>query len=963
MKNNMKRITAALLLLAMFIPLLPLKADAQVPENESLKLLTDSYISGSGSFTLRETARLFVVSDAEPTDELLRTAELVNSEFAAAGLPSGTPLPLVWGDSRWTLPGDIVLELVSGIAADGYRLTITSDRLTVSAGDVDGLLNGAFMAIRHFQVYRGLEIPACTVRDEPDTKERTLMLDCARKYWSVKWIKNLIRQMSWMGYNTLELHMTEDQGMHMNIWSEGNDCNGNDFSWLCGYKAASWAASAPDPNGNNNYSAAEIREIVALAQAYHIEVIPSMDVPGHCDYMNNKYAAKVDSDSSFTFHYGGKTYTADGIVENGVCTPYDTEAYPNAKFESIRSNSTAKTVDVTNPVGRAFTLAVLQAYAHFFRELGCTKFNFGCDEVVLDAEVNDVVVADRWDAYAIAHIPGGSNNYDTIYDFNNEVTQLLLSEDYTGVRAFNEVLYNTSATVTLDPNIEICYWKEPDSGFHSVSEYLNDGRTVYNCCQNYCYYVLRNSTASNGGDARDKNCLAWSFTHSTEERIFSGCGGDCKNKGYYWSPCYSDTGWNPSKLSCISNTSEYYYDKEQLGGGYFLIWGDWAGWNTEEQVWNGTDSDGTYNLIDRMWSNTIKMWNWDVDSTSSSSGLSYDSYWPLRNLYRSYPGYTSPSADPSIPAASTLQKAVDFTALQAQIAQEPALPKDEYTTESYAAYETALASAQSVCDDFTATQIQVDEALAALTAAYNGLKVLAARVIYKTMVGTNVETIDETEVDSGEVAMELRAQRGYRFLRIEGNATFQPLYSGAEGGALRGTVSKAEPIVIWYENLPQLEVLERLLSADDAALAEANADYAAQKQLAQDFYNSVKDAPGEKTTQAAVDGHVNSLIAARSRAVLTASRTEILDIRKTTDYVAAGKSAVLIVTTSPDVSSVTVAGVTLDECQGKLSVTDSGKQVKLWYLSFGMTTAGTETYTVTAVGSTTVTETIEIICK
>ena len=957
MKNNMKRITVALLMLAMFIPLLPLKADAQVPENESLKLLTDSYISGSGSFTLRETARLFVVSDGEPTGELLQTARLINSEFAAAGLPSGTPLPLVWGDSRWALPGDIVLELVSGIAADGYRLTITSDRLTVSAGDVDGLLNGAFMAMRHFRVYGGKEIPACTVKDEPDTKERTLMLDCARKYWSVKWIKNLIRQMSWMGYNALELHMTEDQGMHMNIWSEGNDCNGNNFSWLCGYKVAYWAADAPDPNGNNNYSAAEIREIVALAQEYHIEVIPSMDVPGHCDYMNTKYANKVASDSSFTFNYGGKTYTADGIVENGVCTPYDTTAYPNAKFNSIRNNSTVQTVDVTNPVGRAFSLAVLQAYAHFFRTLGCTKFNFGCDEVVLDAKVNDVIVDDRWDAYAVSHVSGTYSNYDTIYDYNNEVNRMLLAEGYTGVRAFNEVLYNKNATVSLDSNIGICYWKEPDSNFYSVSKYLNDGRTVYNCANSYTYYVLRYNASQ--GDARSPSCLQWGFHHSTEDRIYSGCGGTCKCQGVNWNPCYSSSGWNPSKLSCVSNSSEYYYSGSQLGGGYFLIWGDWAGWSTEAQVWEGIDAGGTYNLIDRMWSNTVKMWNWDIEKS-----LSYNSnYRTLRNLYRLYPGYTSPSADPSIPAASTLQKAVDFTALQAQIAQEPALPKDEYTPESYAAYQTALTSAQSVCNNVYATQSQVDKALAALAEAYNSLKALAARVIYKTMVGANEEIIEETEVDGGEVAMELRARRGYRFLRLEGNATFQPLYSGAEGGVLRGNISIAEPIVIWYENLPQLDILERLLSADDAALAEANADYAAQKQSAQDFYNSVKDAAGEKTTQAAVDGYVNSLIAARSRAVLTASRTEILDIRKTTDYVAAGKSAVLIVTTSPDVSSVTVAGVTLDECQGKLSVTDSGKQVKLWYLSFGMTTAGTETYTVTAVGSTTVTKTIEIICK
>lgn len=933
MKNNMKRITVALLMLAMFIPLLPLKADAQVSENESLKLLTDSYISGSGSFTLRETARLFVVSDAEPTGELLQTARLINSEFAAAGLPSGTPLPLVWGDSRWALPGDIVLELVSGIAADGYRLTITSDRLTVSASDVDGLLNGAFMAMRHFRVYGGKEIPACTVKDEPDTKERTLMLDCARKYWSVEWIKNLIRQMSWMGYNALELHMTEDQGVHMNIWrdSEGNvvpDCNGNDFGWLPGYKEAKWASNAgngqdvtsgvQDPNGNKNYNRDELIDILNCAKEYHIEVIPGVDVPGHCDYFIYQWD-NSGACNSFTYNYKGTTYSnrpSAIYVSNSALYPNDT----------IKSYGT---LDVSNEYTKKMSLALIDAYADFFKTYGnSTKINIGCDEI-------------RGCGTGTGYL-----SYDAFVSYVNELCAAMKAKGYS-VRAFNDFLYGSEAK--LDKDLEICYWQTSDNA--SVAAYIADGRTVYNCCLNYCYYVLRYNKSQ--GDARSPSCTWWGFHHSTENRIFEGCGESCNISG-----CKS-SGWDPSKLCEITDSTQYTYNGNLLGGGYFLIWGDWAGWSTEAQVWEGIDAGGTYNLIDRMWSNTVKMWNWDIEKS-----LSYNSnYRTLRNLYRLYPGYTSPSADPSIPAASTLQKAVNFTALQAQIAQKPKLSKDEYTPESYAAYETALTSAQSVCNNVYATQSQVDEALAALAEAYNSLKALAARVIYKTMVGANEEIIEETEVDGGEVAMELRARRGYRFLRLEGNATFQPLYSGAEGGALRGTVSKAEPIVIWYENLPQLEVLERLLSADDADLAKANADYAAQKQLAQDFYNSVKDAPGEKTTQAAVDGYVNSLIAARSRAVLTASRTEILDIRKTTDYVAAGKSAVLIVTTSPDVSSVTVAGVTLDECQGKLSVTDSGKQVKLWYLSFGMTTAGTETYTVTAVGSTTVTETIEIICK
>lgn len=944
MKAPMKRLTAALLLLALLLPLTPLKADARMSENTSLKLLTDSYESESGFFTLTDTARLFVVSDAEPDGELLRTAELINSEFAAAGLPTAQPLSLVWGDSRWALPGDIVLELTDGLAADGYRLTVTSDRLTVSAGDTGGLLNGAFMAIRHFLVYGGTQIPACTVRDEPDTKERTVMLDCARKYWSVEWIKNLIRQMSWMGYNALELHMTEDQGIRANIWRDANgntvpDCNGNDFGWLPGYKETKWASdsgngqvtgvSVQDPNADRGYNRDELIDILSCAKEYHIEVIPAVDVPGHCDYFIYQWDNSGAS-ADFTYSYRGTTYSdrPSAIYVSDSCL------YPNDSYKSYG------TLDISDEYTRNMSLALIDAYADFFRTYGgSTKINIGCDEI------------------------RGSLDYSVFVSYVNEVCAAMKEKGYS-VRAFNDYLYRSPDA--LDSELEICYWKTTsykDANRETVtvpvSAYIADGRTVYNCVNSYSYYVLRCNASQ--GDARSPDCLQWGFHHGTEDRIFSGCGGTCACQGVSWNPCHSSTGWNPSKLSCVSDSNEYYYDGAQLGGGYFLIWGDWAGWNTEAQVWEGIDADGTYNLIDRMWSNAVKMWNWDIEQS-----MDYDpDYRVLRDLYRLYPGYTSPSADPSIPAAASARKAVDFTALQAQLAREPALSESEYTPESYAAYQAALARAQSVCDDITATQSQVDEALAALTEAFDGLRVSAARVIFKTMVGTNEETIEETEVDSGEIAMELRARRGYRFLRVEGDAAFQPLYSGAEGGALRGTVSGDAPIVVWYENLPQLEVLERLLAADDAALTEANADYAAQKQLAQDFYDSVRDAPGEKTTQAVVDDCVNSLIAARSRAVLAAPQTGILSIKKTTDYVAAGKSAVLIVTTTPDVSSVSVEGVTLDECRGKLSVTDSGEQVKLWYLSFVMAAAGAAPYTctVTAVGGTAVTEAVDILCR
>lgn len=964
MKDMIKRMTALLLLVALLVTVLPLRADAADSTDTALTKLTDEYNPGTGSFTLSEQSRIFLVSDAAtgaPAD-WKQTAELISSEFNTQFKSTGFPLPLVYGSANRVRTGDIILvvgsDSASTLAAEGYTLSITTDNCTVTAKDVDGLLYGAFMLLRHFSVYGGTTIPACTVKDEPDTKERTLMLDCARKYWSVEWIENLIRQMAWMGYNTLELHMTEDQGMHMNIWSEEPDCNGNDFSWLCGYEAASWAAAYSDKNGGNNYSAAQITEIVNLAHEYHIDVIPSMDVPGHCDYMNNKYTAKVASDSSFTFNYAEKTYTSSGIRDsNGVITPYDTTAYPNAKFTSINNNSTKKTVDVTNPVARAFSLAVLQGYAVFFANLGCKKFNFGCDEVVLDVGG----VNDGWATYAKAHVTNGSNNYDTLYDYNNEVNQMLLAAGYQGVRAFNEVLFNNTASVSLDSNIEICYWEDPKAAFGSVSSYVNNNRTLFNCNVNYCYYVLRYSTATDGsgGDARDPSTTNWGFHHSTESSIYNG--------------------WNPTRMYPYTASSPT-VNGESLGGGYFLIWGDWAGWNSEVQVWNGLAGDddrskmddtgpsataagnegGTYNLIDRMWSNSVKMWNWDIDSS-----LSYNSYWPLRNKYRLYPGFIGPTTAPSMESGSTLTEAPDFPALKNALDRKPALSQSEYSADSYSAWQAAWNSAKLVYDNHLSTSAEVQKATTDLNTAFNGLETPPATITLVTTIGGKEKTIETIEVNSGTVARVICTPPGYCFSYVEGSVTACKLFSGASAIILTGTVTPATPAKVYYKNTPDLSLLKRLLDA--AANAPEGSAYASAVAAAQEFYNSCSTDPAASVTQAEIDKKVTALLVARTQASFADASvtTEIISVRSTSDYVAKGKSAVLIVTTSADVTKLEITDpqVTLAEYVAQESTMANGDVVKVWYLRFPMDSDGTYSYTLTATGNRTDTASVQLICK
>lgn len=70
----------------------------------------------------------------------------------------------------------------------------------------------------------------------------------------------------------------------------------------------------------------------------------------------------------------------------------------------------------------------------------------------------------------------------------------------------------------------------------------------------------------------------------------------------------------------------------------------------------------------------------------------------------------------------TLADAPDTAALEAVIAEAEKLDSKDYTGESFADVEEALAAARKVLDDTTATQAEVDAAAAALRSAIDGLK-------------------------------------------------------------------------------------------------------------------------------------------------------------------------------------------------------------------------------------------------
>lgn len=523
-----------------------------------------------------------IIASADENERVCETVELAIEMFNSSGVLKGKTVSLA-DVSGGKHTGDIILIENGDIPDEEYRRIITGSNVYVyynPAGGCRGLLYGLQDILKLCISSADGQLKCGESNFSPETKERVLMLDCARKCWSVGWIKNLITEMSWMGFNTLELHLTEDQGIRANIWRDKNgkpvpDCNGNDFSALCGGTIVSWNEDYHEDTGAE-YSRDDIIEIIKWAERLHIDIIPSVDFPGHSKNLVIRCEEEVKN--GFEFNYNGQKYSAS----------------PDEKISAEGSKS--NTIDVSSDFARNLSYAVMQAYAAFFKEYGCDRFDIASDEVSVDD--------DSWAEYAEAN--GGSTMFDGYVIYVNSLCDILKDMGYT-VRANNDFLYSEKSNIPIDKELQICYWKPTDSYYGSAEYLVSEGRTVFNCVESYCYYVLRQSKS--GYDARSPKCGWWDFHHSTAKRVFSGCGGQCG-----FSSCNEPGGWNPSKMWAFDSDNKTKVTDGCLGGGYMYIWGDWAGWDTEENLFYRQDELG---LVGRMWAISSKMLDWDADKAMS----------------------------------------------------------------------------------------------------------------------------------------------------------------------------------------------------------------------------------------------------------------------------------------------------------------------------------------------------------
>lgn len=593
-----------------------------------------------------------------------------------------TAMGIAYGDAEKAGGKDIVLLLDStlGIAQEGYEINNESGQLHIKASDADGLFYGCRYLIKALRCGDNAKMPLNNVTSAPDYPERALSLDCGRKYYSPEWIKDMIREMSWSNMNAIYFHFSEEMGFRL---------ESKTYPWLAGGDATLCVGGSNNGVADDNkkyIKQDEMREIAKVAKLYHVEIIPALDSPGHMNYAVKKYNEYKGYDKAADYNKDNGTYGIGNYFKyNG-----ETTLVKGSKLKDVTETvqtTYARGIDISNAEAVEFAKNLYSEYAKFFKELGCTKFDIGGDEllgfgsaIVSTSSVTRWQQLDHWKEYAIKKT-GNSNAvaYDAFMLYMNDIYELVKSYGYTSVRMWNDDALREddtgwSGVVQLDKNIEIQYWTPTaNNSKNNVWTYLTAGYKVYNFLSSYNYYVLGDNNRGGNTDG---------YMGMKPQRIYEN--------------------WAPNVFTPYNGTgSDTAISNKNVLGSAFCIWCDSPGTESETDVKNG--------VLPLLRMNGIKAW--DADANKSKT---YEYIQTLLTACGDLPKITDVQAP-------EIYQYPDVSELEALIAEAATLDTAPYTADSVAAYKSAVEAGEGVLTMAKPTAADVSGAVDKIKTAKAGL--------------------------------------------------------------------------------------------------------------------------------------------------------------------------------------------------------------------------------------------------
>ena len=257
-----------------------------------------------------------------------------------------------------------------------YKLFITKESVSIVGVDASGVFNALQSLASLYTLHKSI-LPVVEIEDEPHYAFRGMLVDVARNFHSKAFILSLLDQMAAYKLNKLHLHLGDDEGWRLEIPSLPElteisskrcfpkDNKGQEQNCLLPQLGAGVDSES---SVNGFYSVSDYQEILKAATARHIQVIPSLDMPGHSRAAMKAMTARYNKYQALEDEAKAKQFLLDDFN--------DTTQYSSVQFYNDN------TINVCLESSYAFVLEVMTQVKQIHADAGqpLTRYHIGADE-------------------------------------------------------------------------------------------------------------------------------------------------------------------------------------------------------------------------------------------------------------------------------------------------------------------------------------------------------------------------------------------------------------------------------------------------------------------------------------------------------------------------------------------------------------------------------------------------------
>ena len=181
--------------------------------------------------------------------------------------------------------------LLTRLGIEGYLLEINPKGISIQSTTLHGVFYGIqslLQLILSSKRENTVHLPLLSIEDYPRFAWRGFMLDVGRHYHPVETIKKLLQIMAILKMNRFHWHFNDDQGWRIEIQeypkltaigSKRKDTQ------IGGFLSKKYRGITHE----GFYTVEEVRDIIQFAQQRYIQVIPEIEIPGHCSAVIASY--------------------------------------------------------------------------------------------------------------------------------------------------------------------------------------------------------------------------------------------------------------------------------------------------------------------------------------------------------------------------------------------------------------------------------------------------------------------------------------------------------------------------------------------------------------------------------------------------------------------------------------------------------------------------------------------------